>query len=113
MRPGDQLICENRKFLLKRNWGKIVLDPFWEPFEKDGSPKQNQLAVIGHLSAGDRLTLRKIKFNYSITTSWQIVYTTDKLNREILVVTPGPGGEWFDSKEWERMGFRLDHRKSQ
>ena len=113
MRPGDHLICLNRKFLHKGDWGVIALDPFWEPFEKNGTAKHNEPAVIGHLNAGDSLTLRKIKFNYSITTSWQIVYTTDKLNRDIHVVTPGPIGEWFDSKEWERMGFRLEYGTSQ
>ena len=68
--------------------------------------------MIGYLNPGDQLTLRHLKIVNSITTAWLCVYTTDRRNRNIMIVTPFTPSKWFDSKRWARRGFRLEHTTS-
>ena len=110
MKPGCQLICTKRQFLHHGDYGELVLNPYWNPFDKDKSSDHTEPVVIGCLMPGDRLTVQNLQVTTSVTTAWLNVYTTDGASRKIHVIVPfySEGGA-FDDQKWARRGFRLQN----
>jgi len=110
MKPGCQLICTKRHFLHQGDYGEMILNPYWNPTDKDKPSDHTEPVMTGYLMPSDRLTVQRLQVTTSVTTAWLNVYTTDAAGRKIHVIVPfhSDGGA-FDDQKWARRGFRLQN----